>query len=192
MLNVIICGAPGCGKGTQSQLIEKKYNLKHLSTGDILRKEISEKTELGMIADSYISKGNLVPDEMIIDILVKTIQNMDEKSNGVILDGFPRTVNQAVALEEMLEKQNLKNTVLIDIHVEQDELVTRLVKRGETSGRKDDNLETIKKRLEIYENQTAPVNNFYMKLNKYNAVNGIGTVEEIFGRLSAVIDSKLS
>lgn len=190
MLNIIICGAPGCGKGTQSDLIVDKYSLKHLSTGDLLRKEIEEKTELGVIADSYISKGNFVPDEMIIDMLIKSVDNQSEDCNGIILDGFPRTVAQAEALEDLLGKRNKKTTILIDLQVENKELINRLLKRGETSGRSDDNLETIKKRLDIYQMKTRPVNDFYKNLNKYAAIDGMGTVSEIFSRISEVIDSK--
>lgn len=191
MLNIIICGAPGCGKGTQSDLIVKKYDLKHLSTGDLLRKEIAEKSELGQVAESFISKGQLVPDEMIINILAKNIEAFGNDINGVILDGFPRTLGQAEALEAMMSKNNKEITVLLDLSVAKNELIDRLLKRGETSGRSDDNLETITKRLEVYETQTAPVSNFYQNLNKYSAVQGMGTIDEIFGRISTVLDSKL-
>jgi adenylate kinase len=188
MLNIIICGAPGCGKGTQSDLIVEKYKLKHLSTGDLLRKEIAEKSELGMIAESYISKGNLVPDEMIISILAKNIEG--QNGNGIVLDGFPRTVAQAEALQTMLSNNGKEISVLLDLNVERDELIDRLLKRGQTSGRSDDNMETIKKRLEVYELQTAPVSDFYRNLNKYASVNGMGSVDEIFERISTVLDSK--
>ena len=191
MLNIIICGAPGCGKGTQSDLIVDKYSLKHLSTGDLLRKEIENKTVLGIEADSYISKGNLVPDNMIIKILVDKIDKQDKESNGIILDGFPRTVAHAVALEELLNNLNKKSTVLIDIQVDNKELISRLLKRGETSGRSDDNLETIKKRLEIYQQKTTPVSDYYKKLNKYVAIDGMGEINEIFDRITTVIDSNL-
>jgi adenylate kinase len=190
MLNIIICGAPGCGKGTQSDLIVEKYTLKHLSTGDLLRNEIAEKSALGIEAESFISKGNLVPDKMILDILSKAIVEQTKDSNGIILDGFPRNVAQAEALEELMTKLRKEITILIDLHVDNQELIDRLLKRGETSGRCDDNLETIKKRLEVYECKTAPVSDFYKKKNKYAAVNGMGTIDEIFGRISNVIDSK--
>lgn len=188
MLNVILCGAPGCGKGTQSALLVDKYNLRHLSTGDLLRTEIASKSETGILAESYISNGNLVPDEMIIGILLKTIDSEAADVYGYILDGFPRTVEQAIALEKAFEERNKKISFLIDIQVENNELISRLLKRGETSGRSDDNLETIKKRLEVYELKTAPVNDFYKKLGKYYSINGIGEIEEIFGRISNVIE----
>jgi len=190
MLNIIICGAPGCGKGTQSDLIVEKYTLKHLSTGDLLRKEIAEKSELGVEAESFISKGNLVPDKMILDILSKAITEQTKNSNGIILDGFPRNVAQAEALEALMTKLKKEITILIDLHVDNQELIDRLLKRGETSGRSDDNMETIKKRLEVYECKTAPVSDFYKKKNKYASVNGMGTIDDIFGRISNVIDSK--
>ena len=189
MLNIIICGAPGCGKGTQSDLIVEKYTLKHLSTGDLLRNEIAEKSALGIEAESFISKGNLVPDKMILDILSKAIAEQTKDSNGIILDGFPRNVDQAEALEELMTKLNKEITILIDLHVDNQELINRLLKRGETSGRSDDNMETIKKRLEVYESKTAPVSDFYKNKNKYASVDGMGTIDEIFGRISSVIDS---
>ena len=190
MLNIIICGAPGCGKGTQSDLLVEKYSLTHLSTGDLLRTEIAEKSELGLIADSYISKGELVPDEMIIDILLKYIENQHDESNGIILDGFPRTVAQAEALEIMLKNLNKEISVLVDLKVCENELVDRLVIRGKTSGRSDDNIDTIKKRLDVYHKLTEPVNDFYKSRNQYTLIDGMGTIEEIFGRISEVIDSK--
>jgi adenylate kinase len=190
MLNVIICGAPGCGKGTQSDLIVEKYKLRHLSTGDLLRKEIALKSELGKEAENYISKGNLVPDKMIINILSKAINEETNGSKGIILDGFPRTVSQAEALETMLANLNKEITLLIDLKVENDELINRLLKRGETSGRSDDNMETIKKRLEVYETKTAPVSDFYKNKDKYAAIHGMGSIDEIFGRISTVLDSK--
>ena len=186
MLNIIICGAPGCGKGTQSDLIVKKYSLTHLSTGDLLRKEIAMKSDLGIIADSYISKGELVPDAMIIDILLKYVENQHDDSNGIILDGFPRTVAQAEALEVMLKQLDKEISVLVDLKVTEDELIDRLLIRGKTSGRSDDNMETIKKRLDVYHKLTEPVNDFYKSRNSYTPIDGMGTIDEIFGRISEV------
>lgn len=191
MLNIIICGAPGCGKGTQSDKIVEKYNLKHLSTGDLLRKEIAEKTELGVVAESYISNGNLVPDTMIIDVLVKAVFGRDDDTNGIILDGFPRTLAQAEALEAIFAKNGKNIGVLIDLQVPDEQLIERLLLRGQTSGRADDNLETIRKRLTVYHTQTAPVSDFYQKLDKYAAIIGVGSIDEIFGRIANVLDSKL-
>jgi len=188
MLNIIICGAPGCGKGTQSDLIVSKYKLKHLSTGDLLRKEIQDKTEIGKEAETYISQGQLVPDEMIIKIISKCIDNISGKYNGVILDGFPRTVAQAEALESFLISRNKTSDLLIDLVVEKDELVARLLKRGETSGRSDDNLETIQKRLEVYHEKTAPVNNYYKQSNKYTRIDGMGSIDDIFSRIVNIIE----
>lgn len=188
MLNIIICGAPGCGKGTQSDLMVEKYTLTHLSTGDLLRKEIEAKTEKGIIAEKLISKGEFVPDSMIVNMLTNYIVEKPASSNGIILDGFPRTVAQAEALEELMSNLNKETTLLIDLIVDNDELINRLVKRGETSGRSDDNLETIKKRLEVYEIKTAPVSEFYKRLNKYAPINGMGSVQEIFARISEVIE----
>ena len=190
MLNIIICGAPGCGKGTQSQLIVDKYKLKHFSTGDLLRKEIESKSELGKEAESYISKGNLVPDQMIIDIIKKGLENIPADAAGIILDGFPRTVEQAKALEDMMSESGKETTVLLDLQVENRELINRLLIRGETSGRCDDNLETIKKRLQVYEQKTAPVSDFYRNIGKYIPVNGMGSIAEIFDRISEVLDAK--
>ncbi|NDV46225.1 adenylate kinase [Paludibacter sp. 221] len=190
MLNIIIFGAPGSGKGTQSDLIKEKYNLLHLSTGDLLRAEIASGSELGKIADSYISKGQLVPDEMIIEILDNAIEEKEKngKYNGIILDGFPRTVAQAEALELLIKKRNRDITILLDLMVEENELVERLVNRGKTSGRCDDNLETIKKRLEVYHEKTKPVNDYYKKQNKYTVIDGSGNIDNIFDRVCKVID----
>lgn len=188
MLNIIIFGAPGCGKGTQSELIIKKFGLNHFSTGELLRKEIEEETELGNEADKYISKGNLVPDEMIIHVITNAIQKLDGNCKGLIFDGYPRTVKQAEELEKLMDSLEKPTTMLIDLKVPKRELINRLLIRGKTSGRSDDNLETIKKRLDVYETKTTPVNEFYQSLNKYAAIDGLGTVEEVFGRIEAKLN----
>lgn len=190
MLNIIICGAPGSGKGTQSALIKDKYNLLHLSTGDLLRAEIAAKSDLGRVAENYIANGQLVPDSMIIDILDKAISEREAATryNGLILDGFPRTVPQAEALEDLLKKHGKELSVLLDLAVDEAELIDRLVKRGQTSGRSDDNLETIKKRLDVYHEKTEPVNDYYKKQGKYVAIPGMGSIDEIFGRICEAIE----
>ena len=190
MLNIIIFGAPGSGKGTQSTLIKEKYNLLHLSTGELLREEIAADTELGRVADSYISKGQLVPDEMIVEILDKAIEEKEKRgnNNGIILDGFPRTVAQAEALEKLIKKHNKDITVLLDLAVNEDELIERLVNRGKTSGRSDDNPDTIKKRLEVYHEKTKPVNDYYKNQNKYTVIDGSGSVHNIFDRICVAIN----
>lgn len=189
MKNIIICGAPGSGKGTQSDLIIKKYNLKHLSTGDLLRKEIADGTELGKSAQTYISAGQLVPDDVIIGMIAHKLDTLDKNAvSGIILDGFPRTLAQAEALEKMLEERGEQTDVLIDLDVKEEELINRLLLRGQTSGRSDDNLETIQKRLNVYYTQTRPVSEYYKGKGKYAAIHGMGTIEEIFGRISEVLD----
>ena len=186
-MNLIICGAPGSGKGTQSDFIVEKYKLTHLSTGDLLRAETASGSELGKTINAYISEGNLIPDDMMIELLMQKIKNEPE-TNGFILDGFPRTVAKAEAFERIMAEQGHKTDLLIDLKVERDELVNRLLKRGETSGRSDDNLATITKRLEVYEEKTRPVSDFYQKLGKYSAIDGMGDLQEIFGRICQAID----
>ncbi|HPD58989.1 MAG TPA: adenylate kinase [Paludibacteraceae bacterium] len=192
MLNIIICGAPGSGKGTQSKLIAEKYNLKHLSTGDMLRNEIKLQTEIGKKAEEFISRGQLVPDEMIIAMLDHVLDKEMYHYKGIILDGFPRTYAQAEALEKLLKKRNEEISLLLDLKVNDEELISRLLKRAEISNRSDDKLDVIRKRLEIYYQNADEVNNFYKKTNKYVAIEGIGTVEEIFSRISQIIDSKIN
>lgn len=187
MLNIVIFGAPGSGKGTQSELIIKEYGLDHISTGDVLRAEIKAQTELGKIAEGYISKGQLVPDELIIDMLANVLDSKTD-SKGVIFDGFPRTIPQAKALKKMLNERGTDVSVMLNLEVEEAELIQRLLKRGEISGRSDDNLETIQSRLEVYHNQTSPLKEYYITENKHTAVHGMGTVEEIFGRVCDAIN----
>ncbi len=188
MLNVVIFGPPGSGKGTQSENIIEKYKLAHISTGDLLRAEISGHTQLGTIAKSFIDKGELVPDETIIGMIDNKIESL-VGSKGVIFDGFPRTVEQAKALEELLAEYKTKVNVMINLEVPKDELVTRLLERGKVSGRSDDNLETIEKRINVYESQTKPVIEFYKKKRVYKSIKGVGSIEEIFGSIAEVLDS---
>ena len=185
MLNIVIFGAPGSGKGTQSELIIKEYGLDHISTGDVLRSEMKNETELGKIAKDYIEKGQLVPDELIVDMLAKVLDSK-VNSKGVIFDGFPRTIPQAKALKEMLNK---RGTVMLNLQVEEEELINRLLERGKVSGRSDDNLETIKSRLDVYHKQTAPLADYYIGEGKHVAIKGMGTIEEIFGRIKDAVNN---
>ena len=171
MLNIILCGAPGSGKGTQSDLIVKKYGLQHLSTGDALRAEIKSGSELGKEIGELIAGGNLVPDHKMIHLIERYLDNLPEGCKGVIFDGFPRTVAQAEALELLLDRRQMK-AVLLDLFVEEDEVIKRLLNRGKTSGRADDNYETIKKRLQVYQSETKPVCTYYLHRHNYFAING--------------------
>lgn len=187
MRNLILCGAPGSGKGTQSDLIVEKYGLLHLSTGDLLRAEIAKQSELGQKIDAIISKGNLLPDDMMITLLEQHIASLPEHTKGIIFDGFPRTENQAIELESLMKRSGDETAVLIDLHVDEKETIQRLINRGKTSGRSDDNEDTIRKRLVVYHKQTEPVADFYRKLNKYQRVDGMGTVDSIFQRIDEIL-----
>lgn len=186
MLNIVIFGAPGSGKGTQSERIVAKYGINHISTGDVLRAEIKNNTELGKIAKGYIDQGQLIPDELIIDILSKTLDSFED-SKGVIFDGFPRTIPQAEALKKVLAERGQSVSIMLDLDVPEDELMTRLIKRGQESGRADDNEETIKKRLVVYHSQTAPLIDWYKAEGQYCHINGLGTMEGIFEEICKAI-----
>jgi len=187
MFNIVIFGPPGSGKGTQSVRLKEKYRLIHLSTGDILRDAMAKKTPLGVKAQEYMSKGELVPDEDVIGMLMGVLdENMD--SNGFIFDGFPRTEKQALFLKENLEKRDTMIHALLTLDVDREELITRLVDRGKRSGRSDDELSVIENRINVYHDQTAPVIEFYKKLDKYYPVAGMGAIDEIFDRLCEVIE----
>ncbi len=191
MFNLVIFGGPGSGKGTQSDLLIEEYGLFHISTGAVLRDQISRGTELGKIADSFISGGNLIPDDLMVSILGKTLdENTDKIAKGVIFDGFPRTIEQAKSLVTLLGERKMRLNVVIGLEVDDTELTKRLIKRGQDSGRSDDNAETIKKRLEVYHNQTSPLKDFYINENLYNPIKGNGTIEEIFTDIKAVIESR--
>lgn len=184
MLNLVLFGAPGSGKGTQSAKLIDEYGLYHISTGEVLRDHIQRGTELGKIADSYISKGNLIPDDLMIRILDEVLEKEAAGKKGVVFDGFPRTIPQAEALKELLRKRDTDLHAVIGLEVPEEELVGRMIKRGQETGRADDNLETIKSRLNVYHNQTHPLKEYYTKEGKYIPINGSGIVDEIFNNIA--------
>ena len=189
MKNIVIFGAPGSGKGTQSDLMIQHYGLEHISTGDVLRSEIKKGTELGKLAASYIDGGNLIPDDLMISILAKVYDGYGRGHKGVIFDGYPRTITQAEALEKMLNERGDRVAAMIELDVPEDELMQRLIKRGKESGRADDNEETIKKRLVIYHQQTQPLIEWYKNEGLHHHINGHGTLESIFSDIRKVIDN---
>ncbi len=189
MKNIVIFGAPGSGKGTQSDLLIKKYGFGHISTGDVLRAEIKNGTELGKTAKGYIDNGQLIPDELMVSILASVYDSFGADHAGVIFDGFPRTIAQAEALKAMLAERGHSVAAMVELDVPEDELMARLIKRGQESGRSDDNEETIKKRLDVYHNQTSPLIEWYEKEGIRNHINGLGELDRIFGDICKVIDN---
>lgn len=188
MLNLVLFGPPGAGKGTQSEKLIAHYQLIHLSTGDILRSEIAAGTALGLEAKKLMDQGLLVPDAVVIGMIRSKIAN-NAQANGFIFDGFPRTVAQAVALDQLLEDQNMAITAMLSLQVSEQELTTRLLTRGQISGRTDDQDETIiRKRVQEYFQKTAPVAAHYQAQNKYHEINGIGDIGEIFTNLCKAIE----
>lgn len=189
MLNIVLFGPPGAGKGTQSEKIIAKNELIHISTGDLFRKHIGENTELGTLAKSYMDAGNLVPDEVVIGMVEDKIQeNLD--SNGFIFDGFPRTVNQAESLDKMLEKHQLSISGMIALEVPEEELKSRIKERAKTSGRVDDqDDEKVNNRIRVYNEETSPVADYYRTQNKFSTVDGVGSVNDIYGKINAVIST---
>ena len=188
MKNIVIFGAPGSGKGTQSEKMIEKYGLGHISTGDVLRDQIKRGTELGKTAKGYIDNGQLIPDDLMVSILADVYDSFGKEHKGVIFDGFPRTIPQAQALKDMLAKRGHNAAARIELDVPEDELMKRLIKRGQESGRSDDNEETIKKRLTVYHNQTSPLIEWYEKEGIHHHINGLGELDRIFGDICAVID----
>jgi adenylate kinase len=189
MLNIVLFGPPGAGKGTQSERLIEKYGLTHLSTGDIFRANIKGESELGLLAKSYMDKGHLVPDSVTIDMLRAEVLKSNS-SKGYIFDGFPRTTAQAEALDEFLQSIDTSISVMLALDVEENELKNRLLKRAEVSGRADDADPTIiENRITVYNKETAPVKNYYDSQNKLISISGIGTIDEITQRLFAVVDS---
>lgn len=192
MFNIIIFGPPGAGKGTQSAMLLEKYHLKHMSTGDIFRANIKGQTELGLLASSYLDKGELVPDEVTIK-MVEDFIDSNSDANGFIFDGFPRTLAQGEALDKMLEKRKAPIQSVLALEVNEDELVKRLLARGKESGRVDDqNEETIRNRFSEYSAKTEPLLEYYAKQDKLSRVQGVGSIHNIFDRLCEALDGRVS
>ena len=188
MLNIVIFGAPGSGKGTQSEKIVEKYGINHISTGDVLRAEIKNGTELGKTAKGYIDQGQLIPDSLMVDILAAKFDSFED-SKGVIFDGFPRTIPQAEALKNMLAERGDKVAAMLELDVPEDELMKRLILRGQQSGRADDNEETIKKRLVVYHSQTQPLIEWYKQEGLHHHIDGLGELDRIFADICEVVDN---
>ncbi len=187
MLNIIIFGPPGAGKGTQSEFIKERYNLTYISTGQVLRAEMAAGSEIGLKVKNIIEHGGLASDEIVAEIIEKFIVNHSD-SNGFLFDGFPRTVKQAEILEELFNKYNLNLNGVLSLEVPEDILVERMLERGKTSGRADDNIESIRFRFVEYDNKTKPVLDFYQKKNMLHPINGVGTIEEIFDNICEVVE----
>lgn len=189
MLNTVLFGPPGAGKGTQAIKLVDKYQLVHLSTGDIFRANIKGETALGKLAKSYMDKGDLVPDEVTISMLEAEV-NKNKTANGFIFDGFPRTTTQAEALDKFLTSKNTTISIMLALDVPKEELITRLLERGKESGRSDDlDVNVITNRINVYNEQTAVVADYYAAQNKFEKIYGVGSIEEIFIRLCNAIDS---
>lgn len=192
MLNLILFGKPGSGKGTQASLIKNKYNLVHISTGDVFRKNMSNKTDLGMLAKGYMEKGELVPDEVTVNMLKEELED-HLPCEGFIFDGFPRTSYQAEKLDVLLTKYSLNIHLTIALDVDNETLIKRLLNRGKSSGRADDQSEDkINKRLQEYDKKTKPLIEFYTKQNKYKSINGIGEMDDITARIVNLLDNYLN
>lgn len=190
MFNLILFGPPGSGKGTQSEKIVEQFGLIHLSTGNLLRQEISEKTPLGLEAKNFMDKGQLVPDEVVIG-MIDTCLVKHPNAKGFLFDGFPRTIAQAEALDKLLALKKTSISKVLALEVSEDELVRRLLERGKTSGRSDDTDETvIRKRFSVYKNETEPVADYYAAQNKFESIAGEGSVDDIFQKLSSSIEKK--
>lgn len=188
MINIVLFGAPGSGKGTQSAKIIDQFGLYHISTGEVLRDHIARGTDLGVTAEKYISKGHLIPDELIIDLIANVIDHDAKDAKGVVFDGFPRTIPQAEALKKLLEERGSKVHTVVGLEVPEDELVNRMLARGKETGRADDNIETIKNRLEVYHNQTHPLRDYYKAEGSYLPIDGSGSVESIFDNIANGIE----
>lgn len=190
MMNLVIFGGPGSGKGTQSARLIDNYGLYHISTGELLRDHIKRETEIGKTANKYISKGQLIPDDLMISIIEEVLDKEAKDKKGIILDGFPRTIPQAEALEKFLKSRGSDVHAVVGLEVPDEELTGRLLKRAQESGRSDDNPETIKKRLEVYHNQTQPLREHYINKEKYIPINGSGDVNAIFNLIKEGLKDK--
>lgn len=189
MLNLVLFGPPGAGKGTQAEFLEKSFKLIHLSTGDLLRSELAARTELGLEAKKYMDKGELVPDSVVIGMIKSKLQSVKD-AHGFIFDGFPRTVEQADALDKLLNENGTPVSGMLSLEVEKQELIDRLMNRGRISGRADDqDHSVIENRINVYNEKTAPLIDYYKKQGKHFGVNGMGSIEDITDRLKSVIDS---
>lgn len=189
MLNIVIFGPPGCGKGTQSAKLVEKYKLVHLSTGDVIRKEIKSGSEFGMQLKSIVEKGELVPYEMIIKILKISLDN-NRNASGFIFDGFPRTIDQAKDLDEILAQDGNSISIVVSLCIHDEKVVERLLNRAKIEGRKDDTEEVIKNRLKVYKEQTCPLIDFYRKQGKYVEVEGDCGIDDIFCQISKIVDKQ--
>lgn len=187
-MNIVLFGGPGSGKGTQSEKLIEKYGLHHISTGEVLRNHIKQETELGKVAKKYIDEGQLIPDDLMIDILDDVLEKEAADKPGVIFDGFPRTIAQAEALNNLLKKRDKELNAVIGLEVPDDELVSRMINRGKLTGRADDNEETIKKRLKVYHDQTSPLKEHYKKQNKYVSIDGKREIDSIFDSIVGELD----
>ena len=191
MLNIVLFGAPGCGKGTQSERLEKRFALRHISTGNVIRQQIAAKSELGLQMQACIERGELAPDQLVIDMIADYVANHNEGA-GVIFDGFPRTTAQAEAFDEILAKHGQKVSVMINMEVPEEELVKRILLRGKDSGRADDQSEDIiRNRIDVYNAQTAVVADFYRAQGKFESVPSLGTIDEVAERIAAVVEKYL-
>lgn len=188
MLNIVLFGPPGSGKGTQAEKLIEKYNLKHISTGDLLRGEVAAQTELGKKAKVIMDAGELVSDDIVIGMINNMVAEHKD-APGFIFDGFPRTVEQARELRKVMDKHDTHVTMVVSLHVEREELMKRLLKRGEETGRSDDNEETISNRIEVYHRQTMPVTRYYDKTHIHHPVEGSGKIEDIFKRVVDVVEN---
>lgn len=191
MINLVLFGPPGAGKGTQAKFLAELFNLAHLSTGDLLREQVAAGTELGLAAKDIMSRGELVPDSIVIGMIESKLKEK-KTTNGFIFDGFPRTASQAEALDEMLSRHNTGVSVMLSLEVDKEELIKRIMLRGQTSGRADDtDKATIENRISVYNEKTAPIIDYYSNQGKHKAIYGIGTIEEIAEKLRKSVEAAI-